>query len=275
MTILILLIVALIAAVIAVKLIRSGKEKGVSSNRYRAYTNSKSTTKSRVRPNRYYRQTQREPTLGYKHEMDVEEQPVAPVEEKVEYELEAAQTFDPDVVLGLKEEPVASKEPKSPAVRQMTLQAAPLPSPIITFNVIAVDDQPFMGYELLQALLSVGMRYGKHQIFHRHEEKTGRGDLLFSLASVTRPGIFDLPNMGSFSTPGLSLFFQADSVDDPITVYELMLQTAGQLVEDLGGHVLDENRELLTSAKVVAQRRQLREYAECQKAPELFDTVES
>jgi len=142
----------------------------------------------------------------------------------------------------------------------------------IVFHIMAEEGQYFRGYELLQAILSVHMRYGQHHIFHRHQQKTGEGPILFSLASVLKPGLFDLSKMGAFSTPGLSLFFSVMKVDDPIAVYEFMLQTAGELVEDLGGCVLDEQRQLLTPATVMYQRRLLREYVSSQQVPDLFET---
>jgi len=274
-----LLILGIVAAFFFLKFKRTKKkESDPVTNRYRSYPKKpRATTPSaavRSRPNRYHRQNnQREAELSYKENPPepIIEAPVKQAPVKQAPLPSSATIEDPDEVLGLKEAAPVSQKPSTPQARQMTLQAAPLPAPIITFNVMALEDRPFMGYELLQAILSVGMRYGQHQIFHRHQEKTGRGNVLFSLASMTRPGYFDLPNMGSFSTKGLSLFFKADSVEDPIAVYELMLQTAGQLVEDLGGHVLDERRELLTPAKVVAQRKQLHQYIESHENQNLFE----
>ncbi len=280
---LILLIIFLVAVVIAVRFLRNRKRSNVSGNRYTAYT-SKRSSNPRVRANRYHRQNQREPSLGYKHTKgleDIEESSVEPQPEKTAAKPEPSSVSivslsdDPDIVLGLKEEATLDEETTLKEAEQMVLRPSPMPPPIITFHVMAMQDRPYTGYELLQAILSVGMRYGKHRIFHRHQETTGRGKVLFSLASVTRPGFFDLPKMGAFSTVGLSLFFKANNVDDPLAVYELMLQTSGQLVEDLGGRVLEERHQLLTPAIVIEQRRRLREYMDCQHVPDLFESVET
>jgi cell division protein ZipA len=125
-----------------------------------------------------------------------------------------------------------------------------LESSLITLYLMAPDNQPYNGYELLQALLSAGLRYGKMHIFHRHEQKTGRGEVLFSLASATSPGTFDLPKMGAFSCKGLVLFFDANKMAQARKTFEIMLDTAAQLAEDLGGEVLDEHREILSEEKV-------------------------
>lgn len=250
-----ILIILLIVALVFIRRLKR-KRRDVSMNRYRTYA--KQTPKpNKIKRNRYSRPSRREPDLGYRHEAIQEEEPT-PIKEVLKPD------EDPDVVLGL-------KEPEE----QLTLKPAPPPPPIITFHIMSEEHQTYNGYELMQAILSVGLRYGDRKIFHRHEDKSGQGPVLFSLASATAPGTFDLYDMGGFSTPGLSLFFRAADVEDPISVYELMLQTAGQLVEDMGGHVLDENRELLTPTKVVEQRQRLRDYLSGHEAPDLFeDTVD-
>lgn len=132
------------------------------------------------------------------------------------------------------------------------------PVPVITFYLIAKQNRPYTGYELLQSILASGLRYGRMSLFHRYANSNGQGDVLFSLASATAPGTFDLAKMGGFSTTGLALFFKIDKVADPFAAYEMMLQTAGQLVEDLGGQVLDDSQNVLTPQTVIKTREQLR-----------------
>jgi cell division protein ZipA len=134
--------------------------------------------------------------------------------------------------------PEIQKEPKA------------LKNNLLMLYLMAPENQPYNGYELLQALLSAGLRYGKMQIFHRHEQKTGRGDILFSLASATSPGTFELPKMGGFSCTGLVLFFETAKVKDAKKAFEVMIDTVNQLAEDLGGDILDEAREPLCDDKI-------------------------
>lgn len=132
---------------------------------------------------------------------------------------------------------------------------------------MAPPEYHYNGYELLQSLLANGLRYGKHNIFHRHETKTGRGHSLFSLASVNKPGIFDLFKMGSFSCPGLVLFMLLKRTIDPMAAFDVMLETAHQLSEDLGGEVWDENRRTLNIDKVAQIRARIRRFEESQRVP--------
>lgn len=129
---------------------------------------------------------------------------------------------------------------------------------LIILHLYAESTRPYQGYELLQALLTAGLRYGKKGIFHRFEEITGRGHILFSLASIAKPGTFDLPKMGSFSTPGLLLFLQVSEVKKPVQALDMLLATAKELTEDLGGAIYDEQRRPLTQEKIVHWRQQLR-----------------
>lgn len=122
---------------------------------------------------------------------------------------------------------------------------------LIILNLFADPDKPYRGYELLQALLSCGLRYGKQGIFHRQEQIVG-GAVLFSVASAVEPGIFDLPKISSFSTPGLTLFTEISKVSKPAEVFSLMLKTAQDLTRHLGGTILDANRQPLNSEKITA-----------------------
>ena len=89
----------------------------------------------------------------------------------------------------------------------------PLEDSIILLRLMADVERPYRGYELLQALLSAGLRYdGRQKIFHRYAQPNGRGRCLFSLASVQSPGVFDMDTMGGYSCPGLVVFFPVSPI---------------------------------------------------------------
>lgn len=167
-------------------------------------------------------------------------------------------------------QPAASHRPREETVLIDTpplFASKPKPQPsthqsdalkdVIVLNLVAHPEAPYRGYELLQALLAVGLRYGKWGIFHRHAELTGKGPTLFSLASSVEPGVFDLAKMGSFSTPGLTLFMRISSVENPLSVFEKVLAAAQHLTQELGGTVCDEKRIPLSVEKVAVWREQL------------------
>jgi len=174
---------------------------------------------------------------------------------------------DTDVALGLKSDELTlestTTEPKLKSVSNQ-------PDCVIVLYLMASEGSAYAGYELLQGLLAAGMRYGKQRIFHRHEHKDGRGTVLFHCASAVEPGTFDLTKMGAFSCKGLCLFFTASSVEEPLSTFDCLLETLDQLVEDLGGQVLDEKRVLLTKDRMVKYRQQIRAYENGKMTADLF-----
>lgn len=158
--------------------------------------------------------------------------------------------YDDDIVAVRKtSEPSQQKIDK----QQTTTEYAKPDNPLLMFYLTAKSGEHFVGYELLQALLSNGMRYGDMNLFHRHQEVSGKGPVLFSLANASEQGTFEIQKMGSFSTKGLCIFMHLSGnnhIDSDRL--ELMIQTATQLANDLNGHLLDDNQQPLTDNKLEA-----------------------
>lgn len=118
---------------------------------------------------------------------------------------------------------------------------------MIMMFLLAKDQRQFAGYELLQTVLGAGLRFGEGDLFHRHQLPNGQGPVIFSLASATSSGVFDLQNMGAFNARGLCLFMQTSgnpTID--MDRFNVLYETARQLSEGLDAHLLDERRQPLT-----------------------------
>ena len=140
---------------------------------------------------------------------------------------------DPDAVLGLRTKTESNTQTNE----------ANTPPKVITMNLVAPPGQEYTGYELLQAILATGLRFGEMKIFHRHVERSGRGEMLFSMTSLVEPGTFDLPSMGSYSTPGLTFFMCYNQINDPHTALDLMIDTVQELRDELGGDIMDNQHQ--------------------------------
>lgn len=128
----------------------------------------------------------------------------------------------------------------------------------IVIHVFAKEGQQFVGYELLQAILASGLRFGAMDIFHRYQDLAGKGPILFSLACATEPGTFEMQKMGGFSCTGLTLFFRlTNQVQDDLDRFELLLETARQLAEDLGGKLCNEHRQILCDQNLQDYRKMI------------------
>jgi cell division protein ZipA len=152
---------------------------------------------------------------------------------------------DSDSVLGLKpSEPARSLHVVS------KVKAKPRAPSVIVLSLMCEKGREYSGYELLQAILASGLRFGDMKIFHRHEQRSGRGDVLFSMASMVEPGTFDLPSMGSYHTPGLSFFLCYDRVSDPRRALDTMIETVSLLRDELGGDILDAKKQVVNKYNV-------------------------
>ncbi|NTS77368.1 cell division protein ZipA [Catenovulum sp. SM1970] len=134
------------------------------------------------------------------------------------------------------------------------------PEEVLILNVMAAEGQQISGASLLPFLLTLGFKYGEMKIFHRHEDSAGSGDVLFSLANMFNPGTFDIDNMETFSTQGLSLFMSLPVTGDPNQVFNMMHNAAKKLAAEFNGQVLDGQRSVLTSQTVQHYKERIREF---------------
>jgi len=139
--------------------------------------------------------------------------------------------------------------------KELDKESAAFDPETIIIQAHAAKGKPYMGYELLQSLLAVGLRFGDMNLFHRHEGLNGKGALLFSVAAATASGTFEINNMGAFSCGGLVFFMKLDPKRKLMKTFDLMIDTARQLIDDLGGELCNERNESLNANTL----RQLRE----------------
>lgn len=119
----------------------------------------------------------------------------------------------------------------------------PQQNAIVVLYVMAQENQRFSGYELYQSLINAGLIYGKMRIFHYHQQHDSQRPALFSVASAINPGSIDIDHIGSFSTPGLTLFLDSARVPNAKVALETMIAVAEQLADDLQGTVLNSKRQ--------------------------------
>ena len=135
---------------------------------------------------------------------------------------------------------------------------SPQTQDVLAMHLMASKGEIIDGQMLLDAVLSVGFRFGGRKIFDRHLNEQGSGDVLFSLANVANPGTFDLNTIADIQTPGVSLFMQLDGLADPVTAFDIMVDTVDQLVAQLHLHVLDETRSSMTKQTIDHYRQRAR-----------------
>jgi cell division protein ZipA len=117
---------------------------------------------------------------------------------------------------------------------------------VLVLSVVMPEGQVMSGAALLPTLLTLGMKYGEMNIFHRHQDNAGNGKVTFSLANMLNPGTFNLDDIENFSTQGITLFMTLPNAGDAFEVFEQMLNAAKQLAVEFRGQLLDDKRSVMT-----------------------------
>ena len=132
---------------------------------------------------------------------------------------------------------------------------------LFIFNVVAKDGEHLGGHELLQFFLTSGFRHGEMSIFHRHENSDGTGPVLFSIANMMAPGVFDTDNMEQFRSEGVSFFLTAPNKDINVrSSFQMMLRAVEQMAEEFDCDVLNADRELMTTEQFIEYNNRLLHY---------------
>lgn len=205
-----------------------------------------------------------EPHIGLAAEPVARPQPKPqPVERARQYEQgEIDPLFDEP-----EPEPVPVRDSAAQAVaEEMSIDFAPAPErprtwqDVYVVNLMARPNQQLQGSVLLRVLTALGFKFGEMDIFHRHQSPSGQGDVMFSLINMVKPGTFDPNAMANFTTPGISIFMQLPEPGLGKVHFNLMIQAAETLAEELDGLLFDGERSPLSPDYLAHCREQLRNY---------------
>ena len=131
---------------------------------------------------------------------------------------------------------------------------------VLVINVMGGQSGMISGEALLEVCMAEGLKFGEREIFHRYEKKSGKGDLLFSMVNMVKPGTFDLSDMKDFQTPGVSLFMALPMKANSVEAFNTMAMTAAVLAETLGCELKDETRSAMTNQTLEHCRQRIIEF---------------
>lgn len=164
----------------------------------------------------------------------------------------------------------ANSAANSSKTRIVPRKAATEPAPaeeqeVIVINVMSRQPEGFVGAALLETILSCGMRFGAMNIFHHYAPAPDDDCSLYSMANIVKPGVFDLNNMQSFQTPGVSFFMimplKGSTNISSMDVFDQMLSTARKIAEKLDGELKDERRSVMTGQTIEHCRQRISEFS--------------
>lgn len=130
---------------------------------------------------------------------------------------------------------------------------------IVILHVRARNGQKFEGPAIHAALQLCRLKFGMRNIYHRVTEVNGVPEVVFSCASMVKPGYLDPAESQGFETPGLTFFMVLPGPIDGVAAFRDLLNTADKLALRLGGEVLDETRTRITHQSAQFMRDEIAE----------------
>ncbi|MBA5763421.1 cell division protein ZipA [Vibrio sp. 404] len=179
--------------------------------------------------------------------LDISEIEIEPIAKPMTGEVKAKDIVEPST----QEEPAEKAEESEPKEPELE---------VIVMNVHSAGDEPFIGTKLFSSMQQNDLLYGEMDIFHRHTDLSGTGKVLFSVANMMQPGTLKHDDPADFSTKGISFFMTLPCYGDADQNFKLMLKTAQQIADDLGGRVLDDARNLMTPNRIDGYKAQIKEF---------------
>gem|GEM_PF-6388213 len=116
----------------------------------------------------------------------------------------------------------------------------------VALYLIASKDKPYAGFNLIQSLLSTGLKLHKNGIFDRVYETKQGSKVLFQVASLKDSGKFPTSHVDDYKTPGL--VFYMDSVENTQIFkqrFEAMMSQMTLVQTRIGGHIFTPEKTLL------------------------------
>jgi cell division protein ZipA len=157
------------------------------------------------------------------------------------------------------EQPLPGELPRSPVV-DWPPEAERC---ILSLRIAALSHERLSGRVVRLALGACGFEHGRFGIFHQPGTD---GRALLSAANLSKPGIFDLPNMDFQRFSGLSLFAVLPGPLPPAAALDHLLDTAQDLAERLRARLQDEQGLALGAAQLENLRRTVQDLTSAEPA---------
>lgn len=140
---------------------------------------------------------------------------------------------------------------------------------IVSLYVAARAGQVLRGEDIVVAAEKTGLVFGYMSVFHRLVEGHPERGPIFSMASIMKPGSFDMAHIRELETPAIAFFLTLPAPMTALDAWEKMLPTVQRMAELLDGVVLDDSRNALGRQRIAHIRDDLRAYDRQHQAPPL------
>jgi len=134
---------------------------------------------------------------------------------------------------------------------------ADLPTKILQLSLLSKGN-PISGQMIVDLAAELNLQFGEFNIYHFIDQPTGKP--IFSMANAVEPGSFNIAQMESFSTPGLTLFARLPAPIESSRVLEDMLKTGQRIAFIVGAELQDASHCALTAQSTDHLREQIKQY---------------
>ncbi len=131
---------------------------------------------------------------------------------------------------------------------------------LIIFYIMPRPAHVFHGHELKQTLYAAGFNFGTMKIFDYQNPAYENNNILFCVSSAFEPGVFDITHMSSDSFAGLCLFMSIQH-QEPMMIFDIMLNKANDLAYRLQANLCDNQREPVDDDYTLQCRERIRTLA--------------
>ena len=152
------------------------------------------------------------------------------------------------------EEADAESEPDSPVrpTSAMPLQMT------VALTVMAPPHHPFSGERIKTVAEELSFLLGENDLFeHYSEDDPNPQTPVFSIAHLREPGSFDVRTMADLITPGLLLFMNLPGPLEGTKALNVLVLTADQLAQRLGGVICDGQCNRMTNQMLMQLREEV------------------
>ncbi|MEN7342506.1 MAG: cell division protein ZipA C-terminal FtsZ-binding domain-containing protein [Pseudomonadota bacterium] len=136
---------------------------------------------------------------------------------------------------------------------------ADAPEKVISLRIVGKAQKEFSAEEVILTLRDAGLSHGRFGIFHKLDDSDGE-DALFSVASLTEPGTFDLQNLADKTLAGLSFFMLRPGPGRGVDAFDKMIEAARAVAISLQGELLDGDGSTLSIQRERFLREDLIQY---------------
>lgn len=132
------------------------------------------------------------------------------------------------------------------------------PQMTVALTVMAPPHRPFPGARIQAVAEELKFRLGVNGLFEHFPDSDPDADTpVFSMAHLREPGSFDLKTLNELVTPGLLLFMNLPGPLEGIKALNVLVLTADQWAQRLGGVICDGHRNRMTNKALMQLREEV------------------